>query len=305
MKPLKIRPVPVGFILLIFLAVGPGYGQGMGAYAAVGDGDKVGWLGVYLDNLTPEIKESLDYGGKYGVLVEEVAKDSPAEEAGIEDGDIIVEWDGKTVKNIYKLKRWIREGKAGDKMTVKIFRDGEEKVLEVEVGGRPWGPPGLGFFRWGPEGFFEMAKEERAWLGVRLQDLTDQLGKYFGVKDGKGALISEVLEDSPAEEAGLKAGDVVIQWDDEKIEDAQGLRSWVREAGVGDEITLLVKRNRKKKKFKVKLAEAPEKYKTWDFPIFGPQKWKYFYYPDYPERKGPFRWYYRWGPDCEEEDFDL
>ena len=98
--------------------------------------------------------------------------------------------------------------------------------------------------------------EKTGFLGVQIQDLSEQLRDYFEVKDGNGVLISEVVEDSPAKKAGLKAGDIIIKVDDSAIENAGDLTATIRDFEPESKVSVSVIRNGKKKKLEATLGEA-------------------------------------------------
>jgi membrane-associated protease RseP (regulator of RpoE activity) len=90
-------------------------------------------------------------------------------------------------------------------------------------------------------------ERQRGFLGVHTQGLSGELGEYFGIEGGAGALVTEVVEDSPAAKLGLKAGDVIVELDDEKIEDPSDLRRAIREYTEETEVRVVWKRDRKEK----------------------------------------------------------
>jgi hypothetical protein len=98
--------------------------------------------------------------------------------------------------------------------------------------------------------------EKAGFLGVQIQDLSDQLSTHFKVKDGNGVLVSEVVEDSPAEKAGIKAGDIITKVDDEDIEDASDLTTIIRSYEPESKVSVSVIRDGKKKKLSAKLGES-------------------------------------------------
>jgi membrane-associated protease RseP (regulator of RpoE activity) len=102
--------------------------------------------------------------------------------------------------------------------------------------------------------------EKTGFLGVQIQDLSEQLSDYFKVKDGNGVLVSEVVKDSPANKAGLKAGDIIIKVDDNEIENAGDLTSTIRDYEPESKVSVSVIRNGKKKKFDAVLGEAENKF---------------------------------------------
>jgi membrane-associated protease RseP (regulator of RpoE activity) len=93
---------------------------------------------------------------------------------------------------------------------------------------------------------------------VKVQDLTEQLGNYFGVEDGKGALITEVEEDMPAYKAGLKAGDVIVEVEGEEIGDTEELMDVISDKEEGDKVKIKVIRNRRPESFEVEVEEGEE-----------------------------------------------
>lgn len=224
--------------------------------------EKQGYLGVYLQELTPDLKESLDLNESVvGILISGVVEDSPAEEAGLEDGDVIISFDGKKVYSVSKLTRLVRKTSPGTRVALVINRDGDEKKLKVKIGEKsssiwygeiPEGITQLKKLKKGPAEWTFYSKPK---LGVMIQDLNDQLGEYFGVKDGKGVLITEVIEDSPAEEAGLKAGDVVVGIDNQQVEDTDDLLKVTSEKEKGDRVELKVLRDKKTRKFNLEVKE--------------------------------------------------
>jgi len=227
---------------------------------------KQSWLGIYLQELTPELKESMDLKeSAEGVLVNGVVEDSPAEKAGIEEGDVIISFDGKKTNSIEGLTRQVRKTSPGTEVEIKAIRDGEEKVFEVTISESS----SSNSYDSNPE----KVKVERKtispfkWnfhsglkLGVAIQDLTEQLGDYFGIKKGEGVLITEVEKESPAEKAGLKAGDVIVQVDNEKVSGSDDVRQIISEKEKGDEVSLKVLRDKRLKDFSVTLAETEEEY---------------------------------------------
>ena len=218
--------------------------------------DGGGWLGIFSQSLTPELREGLDYRGE-GVLVNSVVDLSPAARAGIEKGDVIVSVDQRAVESPEDLANIVRAKDAGDRVTIRIVRDGERRTLEARLGGRPGDDNGGNtrtfeykfdsdradgepldetpdlsgipdreeirrMVREGKAKAFRMeGSTGRAKLGVRVEDAGDEGSGY-------GALVSEVMEDTPAERAGMKAGDVITRVEGESIADATDLIQTLR-----------------------------------------------------------------------------
>ena len=211
------------------------------------------WLGVYSQSLTPELREGLEYQGQ-GVLVTRVVDGSPAQKAGIRKGDVIVRVDNDPVDSPAALARVVRASPAGESVVVQVVRDGQRLRLSTRLASRssddgedesedergdaptPHDPDRSELKRPNPpdlddddvrievpEGGFSFRGMGRGRLGVRVDNLNEDLGDYFGVKDGKGVLVVEVLKGTPAERAGIKPGDVVTRVDGRAVSDSDDL----------------------------------------------------------------------------------
>lgn len=243
--------------------------------------EDMGWLGVRLQRLTSDLREAMDISAETGVLVTDIVEDSPAEEAGIEVGDVIQKFDGQTVSSPGQLSRLVRKTPPGEKVKVEISRHGENKTITAEIGEREGieklytikisgdeGEEGLllhcpsGMEWLGLPHCLSAWMGSDIWLGVHTVDLTDQLAKYFDIKDGRGVLISEVVEDSPAQKAKLEAGDVIVKADGERIDDTSDLREAIDEHEEGQEMEVVVVRKGKEKTVKVTLEKSPQHQKT-------------------------------------------
>lgn len=219
------------------------------------------WLGISMDEVSPEQAKELKLPAERGVLVTQVAEDSPAAKAGLKKNDVITEFDGQRVEGTAALRRMVREVPAGRTVPLSIWREGSAQTLRVELASRRGiyrreggsrafmtGPDGWDFnfempeipevppippippmpaFRIGP---FETFRAFGApMLGIDAEDLSGQLGNYFGAPDGEGVLVREVMPGTPAEKAGLKAGDVILRVDGNRVRNADDLRSALRE----------------------------------------------------------------------------
>jgi serine protease Do len=160
-----------------------------------------GWLGVVIQPVTRELADKFKLKDTDGVLVADVAKDGPADKAGIVRGDVIMEFNGKPVKDWHALPRVVAETPMGTKTEVKIIRDGRPKILSVVVG---------------------ELKEEKAVaaaaelpgkirLGLSLQELSPELAEQLGIPAKNGLVVTGVESGSPAEDAGLRRGDVILE----------------------------------------------------------------------------------------------
>jgi serine protease Do len=172
-----------------------------------------GWLGVVIQGLTPELAESFDLENEDGALVSKVLADSPAEEAGVEHGDVIVEFDGTPIKDWRDLPRIVGETSAEEAVEVVVVRNGNEKTIRIKIG--TLDEPRLGDAK--PESPGPVT------FGLRATDITPEIAAQLGVGSESGVVISEILPGSPAEEAGLQRGDVIVEVDRETISNVRKL----------------------------------------------------------------------------------
>jgi serine protease Do len=218
-----------------------------------------GYIGVVMQELTKDVRDGLGLKIKSGVLVSDVMDDSPAEEAGLEDGDVIIEFDGRKVRSPRDLKKLVLRTDVGDEVEVKIVRNNEKKTLHITVGEEPESgsftldlPEDLPDFTSGLMTFFNPARR----LGVRVTDLNEDLGAYFDVGEGEGVLVLDVEDDSPAADAGIKPGDVIVELNGEKIHSAAQLKDEIRDLEGDENVDLKVIRRGKGKKLSAKLEES-------------------------------------------------
>lgn len=212
-------------------------------------------LGVSLQPLDDALREALDLGDTDGVLVSDVEADSPAEAAGLRDGDVIVEIEGRAATSARRVVRTIERADPGDEIELVIWRDGERRTVRATLDERDDDLRDFGTHR-GPRGlrhlehlprvdvapFAELFGRPR--LGVQTRALDADLAAYFGVGANEGVLVLEVMKDTPAEEAGLKTGDVILRVDGESIDSPGDLRDLLLDHE-GEHVTLDVKRQKK------------------------------------------------------------
>jgi S1-C subfamily serine protease len=174
-----------------------------------------------------------------GVVVHSVSPDGPAAKAGLKGGDRIVKADGKDVKSFDDLKTLVAGHKPGDKLALKVVRDGKEQGLSVTLGEAP------------------AVAKGGVYLGVLSQPLTPELKEHLGVAADKGALVARVLPNSPAAKARLSEEDVITHVGDVAVNSPEQLREAVRKIGAGKEVVLKVVRGAQKLDLKARLEEAP------------------------------------------------
>lgn len=283
---------------------------------ALAKDDEHGYLGVMLQGISSSMAKALQLDDDEGVMINKVVEDGPADKAGLEDGDVILKFDGRDIEESSDLSKAVRKSSPGDEVVLEILRNGKRVKKTVEMGEAEASQynfsfhsgsdaPDVEFFsEGGDENIIVMngGKHSRSWtdddgthkvivmsggdhegswfgddgneiivdlenfsfgedrgfMGLELGDLNEQLGEYFGVDDGKGALINKVREDSPAANAGLKAGDVIISLNGEAIGDADEVHDVMSDTEPEQEIEIKVVRHGQDKVIKVTLGEMPE-----------------------------------------------
>jgi predicted metalloprotease with PDZ domain len=190
-----------------------------------------GWLGVSIQDITSQMEKAMDLKSKDGALVGSVERKSPAQTAGIKEGDIIVQFGAKNIGDSNDLQKAVADTKPESKVTVVVMRKGEKKTMDVVVGKQPSKSKVIAVNPRGT-GNFNVFLGAQNYQGMSLRELNEQLGQYFGVTDGAGVLVWEVDKESAAEKAGVKAGDVITVVGKKKI---RTLRDVSRALGIYDE----------------------------------------------------------------------
>jgi len=226
------------------------------------------WLGVHLREMTAEeLKEWTD-PDDLGVCVAKVVADSPAEKAGIQAGDVITHFAGIPVLGSAHLVALVKATTPGKTVTLTVYRGGKKQTIAVNLGKRKVQteesePQGFGvpipelpegFERSLPRQYRFLRFDQRPRLGIYYEDLTEQLGEYFGVPEGKGVLVTSVIQDSPAAKGGLQAGDVIVEIAGEKLESSEDLIDALADKDEGEALTIQAFRRGKKAEFKLTLA---------------------------------------------------
>jgi C-terminal processing protease CtpA/Prc len=227
---------------------------------------KHGWLGVAIQDITPEIEKAMGLkSGHRGALVSDVTKKSPADSAGIKEKDIIVQFGEETISDASDLQKAVADTKPGTKVSVVVLRKGDKKTIDVVVGKQKESKSIVVTSPRAGSPLFEMFSGSRNIQGMALRQLNDQLAKYFDVAEGTGVLVWEVEKESAAEKAGINAGDVITVIGKKKI---KVLRDVSRALGIYDEgekaeIEIVRKGTRKTVTMEVEEASEGEGYQHW------------------------------------------
>jgi serine protease Do len=189
-----------------------------------------GWLGISIQDITEDIAENMKLKDMKGALVGHVFEGDPADKAGIKTGDIIVEIAGKKIADSHELMRLVAALKVGEKITVKILRDGKERTLSAMVGERK------------DEKEVARKGKTREYYGMAVQEITPDMAKHLGLTEKGGVIISQVRDGSPADDAGLKIQDIILQINKARISSMKDFQSEINKDPQEGTILLLIKR---------------------------------------------------------------
>src|SRR6202167_5468934 len=207
------------------------------------DEDGSGWLGVEIGEVTAEKAKDLKLSVERGVVVMDVEPDGPAAKAGLKENDVIMQYEGQVVEGTVQFRRLVRETPTGRTVALVVSRNGVTQNISVELGERS------AFFEKRMKGkmrdfdnafAFSMPNQDFTLamppvdsrmpsLGINAEDLSGQLGSFFGAPDGSGILIREVRSGTAAAKAGLQAGDVIIKVDGKPVRTLAELRVVLRD----------------------------------------------------------------------------
>jgi serine protease Do len=206
-----------------------------------------GWLGIGIQELTPELARKFGAKAPEGALVSDFLPGSPAEAAGLSNGDIVLRFGGVRVDGPAELRNLVARSTPGAKVSVEILRDGRRHEMSVTVGEtpreaeRPAGaPPG--------------ERKHDVFSGLRVIALTGDVARQLNVPSGRGAVVAGVREGSPAAEAGLRRGDVILEVEQRRIQGPADFRALSVASRPGAAVMLYI--NRGGRKFYVTVAAS-------------------------------------------------
>ncbi len=204
--------------------------------------DGSSWLGVETHEVTSDKAKELKLSAERGVVLGKVVADSPAAKAGLKENDVVTEINGQRVEGAAQFRRMIHEIPAGRSIQLTVWRDGRSQTISATLGKSeerrhamkmmtPTTPGAFAFrmpeipeipsMEWNGNMLFGGGQPR---LGIDAEDISGQLGTFFGAPDGEGILVRDVNSGSPAEKAGVKAGDVITSLNGERIRTVGELR---------------------------------------------------------------------------------
>jgi serine protease Do len=218
-----------------------------------------GWLGVFIQEVTSDIAESLGLDEATGALVSTVNENSPAFVAGVEPGDVILTFDGKAIERMRDLPRIVAETDIGSKVEVELFRQGKKMTVIVELGELEKAEL-VGLVD-SDAGSASGDKQSFGSLGFSVQDLDAKLAEELEIDaELTGVVVVEVVPGSPAADKGLAPGDIIRRYGQRRVEDALGLAKDIKVAENGGKsgVLILVERDGRERFVQIGFAEKAE-----------------------------------------------
>jgi serine protease Do len=189
-----------------------------------------GWLGVAIQNLSEELAQSFNYPSTEGALVGQVQPDGPAEEAGLKQGDIVISFNGRKVKDVNDLRNQVAATAPKTSTNIEVIRDGRKKAIPVTVGELSAKTPEI-------ESHVEETQME---IGVTVEDLTPALAQRLRSQRTQGVVVTRVEPGSIAEQAGIRARDIIIDVNGKIVSSSEEFRGALSEAALKKGVRLIL-----------------------------------------------------------------
>jgi len=167
-----------------------------------------GYLGIYIGNVTHDLAEALDLSSTDGVIVNQVQMDTPADQAGLKRGDVVIEFDGKKIRDVQQFMLTVAKTPPGSRIEIRVIRDGKEIVLETKLANKA---------DFVAEVETETEKEAEKWLGLEVETSTRKLSTQYKVKWVPGVLVVSVEAGSSAQKKGIRVGDIIMEIDQREV----------------------------------------------------------------------------------------
>jgi serine protease Do len=186
---------------------------------------------VSIQPLTADLAKGFGLKEANGVLISDVVADSPAAQAGIASGDIIIEFDRKKVDSPQELQKVVASTTPGRAVPLKVWRDKGEKTLEIKIGETPDETVAL-----------KSTNKGKGLLGLDVRPITPELARQLNLRNPDGVIVFSVDEDSAASEAGLQRGDVIREVNRQRVRSLQDFEKATKDVKDGDRVTVLLQR---------------------------------------------------------------
>ena len=212
-----------------------------------------GWIGVMIQDVNDKIARKASLDSEEGAYVKDVVEDSPADSAGIQEGDVIIVFNEKKLFDSNELIKIVHRTSPGTKADLVIIRDGQKKTLHLTVGKKKISKHQM-------FGTIPDIPDMRIFtgnhiLGLQLLTLNEQLGEYFGVPNNEGVLVEEVEHEGVAGKAGFRAGDIIIRIGKKPVDAVEKVQKELRKYDEGDKVEFEVMRKGSKKTLSIEMEE--------------------------------------------------
>jgi len=198
-----------------------------------------GYLGFYAQDVTPEIAKSLGLPRPQGAIIAQVERGSPADQAGLQPGDVILEMNGNPIETYSEFRNAIAAMRPGAAVQLQVWRNGKTSERTVTLGERP---PEPGQARQPPPQQQRTPQEARQSLGIEVQNLTHNLAQRFGYQPGEGVIVTAITPEGPAVTAGIRPGDLIISGNRQPTPSVERFAAVIRGARKSGQVLLLIKR---------------------------------------------------------------
>jgi len=206
-----------------------------------------GWLGIAIQDLTPELAAGFGVKPGSGVLVSEVMKDSPAETGGVKSGDIITEFAGGAIKDVTDLQKRVAAVEPGQPMPMKVIRVKSSTTLTIKIGEQP-----------GEEAVAAVAPKEEM-LGLKVEPLTPEAAQRFKLTAKTGLLVTDVAAGSSGEAAGIRPGDAILEVNRQPVSNVESFKRVVGAAKPGDPVPVYLQRGGGRNEYVVLTVPEPKR----------------------------------------------
>lgn len=194
-----------------------------------------GWLGVIIQPVTKEIMKAFDLRTQNGALVSDfISDDSPAKKAGIKQGDVIIEFNGKKIKDVSYLQKIVAHAEIGKKIPVKVIRKGKEKIFYIVI-------------KEMPEELGEasvVSQPEESWAGLDVKNISEDIASRLGIKDTEGVIVTNISSDGAAADAGIKTGDIIREINGQKTLNLGNYNTAIRSIKDKNSAVFLIRRGK-------------------------------------------------------------
>ncbi len=190
-----------------------------------------GWLGVTIQRLTPDLAKSFNLSDNSGALVTSVASDSPAMKAGVRPGDVITEYNGQKIGRVEDLPRAVANTAVRATASLTVVREGKPLKLTAMIAQTPE-----------PAAQLSAAARAKPALGLTVEPLTGEEARELGMGGHRGVLVRDVEDSSPAADAGIQAGDVIVEVDHHQVKDVREMKRVLDGHHSGTPILFLIRR---------------------------------------------------------------